>query len=742
MIHEPGKATPAASANNVATPIDGEALPRLLLVDDEPRLLSSLYELLNTGAYHLVTATTGNEALGHLSRAHFDLVLLDLRLPDMSGHEIMDFMNSKGIDSDVIVMSGDVGIEAAIGALKRGAYDYLRKPYSREELSKTVGNALKQRRLAEANARIASQLETSEKMYRYLVDSSPDIIYTLNHEGKFTFVNDRAHQLLGLAREELLGKHYSILVHDEDLERARYVFNERRMDERASRNVELRLKCFNGTGGERTFNNTLMTIPLNSIGMHVPHGEVKKHEIFGTYGVARDITDRKRAEEVISYQAYHDILTDLPNRMLFKDRLGLALIQAKRKMAELAVMFIDLDRFKLVNDTLGHVKGDDLLTQVSARLKECLRRGDTLARQGGDEFTIVLPELRERADAGAIAEKFLDCLQRPFDLDGHQVHISASIGIAIYPHNGETIDELLRHADIAMYQVKAQGKNGHAYYDDSMQDVSHQKIALEQALRRALEQGELEMYYQPQVDVATGRIVCAEGLMRWNHPTRGLLTAGEFLPFAEENGLMLPISDWMLGALCRDLMVWNANGGSDVRLSLNLSPQYLDRGDFFEKMRGALLRYGISPQQIEVEITENICIRNPQHAIEQLNRLGQLGVSVAIDDFGTGYSSLSYLHRFPVNTIKIDQSFVREIHDDSSHYPVILAIISIARGLGLNLVAEGVETEIQSRYLQANGCTTMQGYYYHRPISLTQFVGVLQKQAGPAALEAPVAIQA
>ncbi|HEY1042829.1 MAG TPA: EAL domain-containing protein [Telluria sp.] len=741
MIQEPGNAAPGAIAHNVATPIDGEALPRLLLVDDEPRLLSSLYELLNTGAYHLVTATCGSEALAHLARMHFDLVLLDLRLPDMSGHEIMDFMNSKGIDSDVIVMSGDVGIEAAIGALKRGAYDYLRKPYSREELSKTVGNALKQRRLADTNARIASQLETSEKMYRYLVDSSPDIIYTLNHEGKFTFVNDRAHQLLGLSREELLGKHYSILVHDEDIERARYVFNERRPDDRA-RNVELRLKCFNGTG-ERTFNNTLMTISLNSIGMHVPHGEVKKHDYFGTYVVARDITDRKRAEEVISYQAYHDILTDLPNRMLFKDRLGLALIQAKRKMAELAVMFIDLDRFKLVNDTLGHVKGDDLLTQVSARLKECLRRGDTLARQGGDEFTIVLPELRERADAGAIAEKFLDCLQRPFDLDGHQVHISASIGIAIYPHNGETIDELLRHADIAMYQVKAQGKNGHAFYDDSMQDVSHQKIALEQALRRALEQGELEMYYQPQVDVSTGRIVAAEGLMRWNHPTRGLLTAGEFLPFAEENGLMLPISDWMLGALCRDLMVWNANGGGDVRLSLNLSPQYLDRGDFFEKMRGALVRYGISPAQIEVEITENICIRNPQHAIEQLNRLGQLGISVAIDDFGTGYSSLSYLHRFPVNTIKIDQSFVREIHDDASHYPVILAIISIARGLGLNLVAEGVETEMQSRYLQANGCNVMQGYYYHRPISLTQFVGVLQKQGAPAAAEAPlVAIQA
>jgi len=724
----PTNPNPLMASDGGLVPPAPEFQPRLLLVDDEPRLLTSLYELLRGHDYQLVTASSGSEALTHLNRLQFDLVLLDLRLPDMSGHEIMDFINAKDIDADVIVMSGEAGIDAAIGALKRGAYDYLRKPYNPPELLKTVENALQKRRLAVENRRIGQRLENSEKMYRYLVDSSPDIIYTLNHEGCFTFVNDRAYQLLGFTREELLGKHYSILVHDEDQERARYVFNERRVDERASRNVELRLKCNSGVGADRTFNNTLMTISLNAIGMHVPGAEVEKHEFFGTYGVARDITDRKRAEEMISYQAYHDILTDLPNRMLFKDRLGLAVIQAKRKLTELAVMFVDLDRFKLVNDTLGHVKGDELLQQAALRLKECLRKGDTLARQGGDEFTIVLPELRDRADAKAIADKFLEVLQKPFDLDGHIVHISASIGIAIYPGDGESIEELLRHADIAMYQVKALGKNGHSFYHSSMQDMSHQKIALEQSLRKALEHNELEMYYQPQIDVATGRIIGAEGLMRWNHPQRGLLSAGEFLPFAEENGLMLPISDWMIGALCRDLLMWNAAGGDTIRLSLNLSPQYLDRGDFFEKMRGALQRYGISPAQIEVEITENICIRNPQYAIEQLNKLCQLGVSVAIDDFGTGYSSLSYLHRFPIHTIKIDQSFVKEIHDEHGHYPVILAIISIARGLGLHLVAEGVETEVQARYLQANGCSTMQGYLYYRPISLSSFINVLQTQ--------------
>jgi diguanylate cyclase (GGDEF)-like protein/PAS domain S-box-containing protein len=708
--------------------------PRILLVDDEPRLLESLHALLSNGQYQLVTASSGEEAVGKLARLQFDLVLLDLRLPDMNGHQIMDFINAKGIDANVIMMSGDVGIDSAIGALKRGAYDYLRKPYSQEELKRTVANALQQRKLEQENQRIASQLENSERMYRYLVDSSPDIIYTLNHEGRITFVNDRVTPLLGVNRDELIGKHYSVLVHDEDQERARYVFNERRPDVRSTRSVELRLKNFSGHGQDRTFSVTLMPTALSAIGMQLTEQDGVRPELIGTYGVARDITDRKRAEEVISYQAYHDILTDLPNRMLFKDRLGLAVIQAKRKQGELAVMFIDLDRFKLVNDTLGHVKGDELLQQVALRLKDCLRRGDTLARQGGDEFTMVLPELGERADAEQIADKFLECLQRPFDLGGCEVHISASIGIAIYPHDGDSIDELLRHADIAMYQVKGQGKNGRSFYHASMKDLSHQKIELEQSLRRALEQGELEMYYQPQVDVDSGRVTGAEGLMRWNHPQRGLLSAGEFLPFAEDNGLMLPISDWMLGALCRDMVKWSVPGTERVKLSLNLSPQYLDRGDFFEKMQAALDQYQIEPGQIEVEITENICIRNPLYAIEQLNKLCQLGVSVAIDDFGTGYSSLSYLHRFPIHTLKIDQSFVKEIHDEHGHYPVILAIISIARGLGLQLVAEGVETEVQARYLQANGCATMQGYLYHRPVSLAAFMQVLEQQNAPGRL--------
>lgn len=708
-----------------SAPTPAQLPAQVLLVDDEPRMLSSLGELLKDRGFVLTSAANGGDAIRYLGQQPFDLVILDLRLPDISGHDIMDFMNSQQADANIIVTSGDRGIDAAIGALKRGAYDYLRKPYSPEELRKTVDNALKQRRLQAENRHIAWQLESSERKYRYLVDSSPDIIYTLDHEGRFTFVNDRVQQLLGFSREELIGEHYSVLIQEDDVLRANYVFNEGRGDYRLSRNVELRLKSRHAKGEVRTFTHELMTISFNASDTS-PEPDSTQRELFGTYGVARDITDRKRADELITYQAYHDILTDLPNRVLFKDRLGLAVLQAKRNDASLALMFIDLDRFKLVNDTLGHVIGDKLLQQAAIRLKACLRSGDTLARLGGDEFTAVLPELSDRQDAVLIAEKFLECLRQPFQLAGQSVHISASIGIAIYPGDGESTDELIRNSDIAMYHMKAEGKNGHSFFDRSMLDASCQKIELEHSLRLALERGELEMYYQPQVDVRTQKIVGAEALMRWNHPERGFLGAGDFLPFAEENGLIIPITDWMLEAICLDLLDWNAAGGEPVRLSLNLSPQYLDRGDFFDKLKNALTLHHINASQIEVEVTENICIHNPQTAIEQLNKLCQLGVSVAIDDFGTGYSSLSYLHRFPIHTIKIDRSFVMKIQNDNSQCPVVLAIISIAKGLSLNLVAEGVETQVQERYLERSGCNTMQGYLYHKPLSQKKMLALLR----------------
>lgn len=700
---------------------------KLLLVDDEPRLLQSLCDLLGNRGFILVTANSGTEAIERLSSDSFDLIILDLRMPDISGHEVMDYMNLHQIDANVIVTSGDVGIEAAIGALRRGAYDYLRKPYPREELIKAVQNALHQRQLEAENKQIAGRLESSERIYRYLVDSSPDIIFTLDHQGKLTFVNNRIHPLLGFNAEELIGKHYADMVHSRDLERANYVFSDGQQQQRWSRNIELRLKSRHLEDEGRVFSVELMSVSFTTQVMRT-EGVPQNLEQMGIYGVARDITDRKRADELIAYQAYYDILTDLPNRVLFKDRLNLALLQAKRKKGGLAVMFVDLDRFKVINDSLGHQLGDELLQQATIRLKGCLRHSDTLSRFGSDEFNVVLPELDSVQDPTRVAQAFLDALRAPFALGGQTVHITASIGVAVYPKDGESVDELIRNADLAMHAKKSSGRNGYQFFELSMLNQSFEQISVESGLRLALLAGELEMYYQPQVDAKSGKVIGAEALMRWNHPQRGFLGAGAFLPYAEESGLIIAISDWMLEAVCRDLLAWNTLGADRPYLSINLSPHYLDRGDFYDKLKNTLERYQISPSQLEVEITENICIRNPQAAIDQLQKLCQLGVRVAIDDFGTGYSSLAYLHRFPIHVLKIDRSFVMPIEDDTLQFPVVLAIISIAKGLGLKLVAEGVETEVQQRYLEQAGCQTFQGFYYHRPMPQTALMGLLDSQ--------------
>ena len=434
------------------------------------------------------------------------------------------------------------------------------------------------------------------------------------------------------------------------------------------------------------------------------------------------------SERLMSYPFYHDILTGLPNRTLFRDRLNLSLIQALRNNNQLAVLVVDLDRFKMVNDMMGHLKGDELLQQVAKRLLERLREVDILARLDRDVFIILAPDLHDKWDAAGIAEQLALSLLRPFYIGKTQLHMTASIGIAMFPEDGASVDDLIRQAETAMYLVKARGKNGHQFFERSPADPSLHRIVLEQSLRRALDCGELEMYYQPQINVETGRVVGAESLIRWNHPEFGVLNAADFMSIVEEHGLILPVSEWMLEPLCRDVREWNSVSDQRIRLSFNLSPHYLERGDFTLKLNEAMQRHAIDAAQLEVEITENLCILDPRYAREQLDKLCNLGVSIAIDDFGTGYSSLAYLHRFPVNTIKIDQSFVSEIQSVCAHYPVVMAIISIAHGLGLKLVAEGVETAIQASYLANAGCGTMQGFLYHKAMPQREFLQLLRNQ--------------
>ncbi len=703
------------------------ARPRILIVDDDALVLTSLRALLSRHGHDISVVDCGLEAVRELSTNRFDLIILDMMMPDITGHEVMDYINERHLTLDVIIHSGTDDIDAAIGALKRGAYAFLRKSCPREEFLKTIDNALQARRMKQENQRISHQLDNSKKIYHHLVDSSPDIIYTLDGDGCFTFINERALPLLGWRPEDVLGQHYSLLIDASDLERAHYVLNQSAGMHRITRNVELHLKSREHEGETRLFRHEIMhiSLPADESDSTAHAGAPRR----GIYGIAHDLTERKRTDALIAYQAYHDILTELPNRNLFKDRLELAMLQARRNQTAVALLLIDLDRFKLINDTLGHEVGDDLLRETAARLQTNMRPCDTLSRVGGDEFTIILPEIDSTQDATQIAARCLASMRLPFMLAGQTLHVTASIGIAMHPQHGQNADDLLKNADIAMYHQKSNGKDGYAFFDAQSQSPTTQNMTLEHDLHEALENNELEMYYQPQINVETQKITGAEALMRWNHPRRGRLGAGEFLPYAEENGLILPMTDWMLESVCKDLQAWNAIDGSSQRMSINLSPHYLDRGHFVEKLKDALERYKLPAAQFEIEITENICIRNPLGVIDQLNQLCQLGVSIAIDDFGTGYSSLSYLHRFPIHTLKIDRSFVMEILDEATPLPIVMAIISIAKGLNLHLVAEGVENENQNRFLAQAGCQTIQGYYYHKPMQQAALLALLQAQS-------------
>ena len=689
---------------------------RLLLVDDEPLILEGLSRLLGARNYDVVTADGGRAALVAIGKQQFDVILLDLGMPDLNGNEVLRFIADRNIDTPVIVVSGESAIDAAIRALRGGATDFVRKPYEPEELLRRIDNTLTQRRLERENNHILQRLQQSEKWHRFLVNSSPDFIYTLDVDGRFSFVNDRVESLLGYRREELLGQHYSLVVHEDDIARAEHIFNERRAGDRSARNTEIRLKCNPGMRRPRLMNGLCKAVELTATGMYDEKASAFEQRFIGSYGVAKDVTERKQAEETVHYQAYHDLLTGLPNRALFRDHLGLMLAQAKRNQQPLAVLSLDLDHFKVINDSLGHTVGDELLLVVSARLRQCLREGDTLARLGGDEFAVLLPTLLSRSDVEHISRKITQVLSKPVHVKGHEVYISVSIGACVAPEDGDLIDSLIRQAEIAMYQAKSLGRSRLQFWESGMQAPYSERMQIEADLRRALVRSEFVLFYQPQVDALSGEVRGFEALLRWWHPQRGLLTPGDFIPVAEESGVIVPIGDWVLSQTCAQIAAWRKAGLPAVRLSVNISARQLETPDFVENVMRALQVYSLDGNQLELEITESLLMRDFEANAIKLGRLSAAGIRLAIDDFGTGYSSFKYLSRFPIHTLKIDQSFIQEL-DREENVSIVNAMVAMGRGMHLNVVAEGVESEAQLLRLQQMQCHEIQGYYYSPPVS-------------------------
>jgi diguanylate cyclase (GGDEF)-like protein len=706
-----------------------QSLISLLIVEDEPRYLESTRLLLAQYVHSIDAALTAAQAFALLSEKHYDLALLDLRLPDGNGHEIMAHIRAHHPDCRIIVASGDSQIESAIQSLRLGAYDYLRKPYEPEELIKTVRNVVQKLQLERDNARMLHQLEQSEQWHRLLVNTSPDIIYTLDAEGRFTYLNDSIQGTLGYMPGELIGRDYTTLISSDQADFALHRFNDRRTGERATRNFELLLRRKEdllSSLTERTSEQRVV-VELSSMGMYRP-SSLGMGEFLGTYGVARDISARKQAEATIAFQAYHDLLTGLPNRALFKDRLSQAMVHAKRHGQTMATLFLDMDHFKVVNDTLGHLVGDGLLQALAQRLRGCLREGDTLSRIGGDEFMVLLPHIRTRDNAAYIAQKIIAALKQPFNVADNELYASMSIGIAIFPDDGDNIETLIKHADIAMYHAKDHGRNDYKFFTQDLHKSFTGRLAVENEMRHALEKKEFEVFYQPQVAVESQRIRGMEALIRWNHPTRGMVAPNDFIPIAEESGLITPISEWVMSAACRQAKLWRDADLPPITMAINLSARQIEHPQFVEKFMQCLHKYMADGKGIEIEITETTLMRDMDGAISKLRKLAEMGVEISIDDFGTGYSSLSYLKKLPINTIKIDRSFIHDLTGHMNNGSTIVAgIAAMAKGLKLKVVAEGVETQEQLDYLQTLGCDTYQGFLYSRAVNAESATEILTR---------------
>lgn len=445
------------------------------------------------------------------------------------------------------------------------------------------------------------------------------------------------------------------------------------------------------------------------------------------WGVCRDITERKLAQVELYKLAHHDILTGLPNRILLEDRILQAKALSNRTKKGFALLFLDLDRFKIINDTLGHSIGDELLQLVAGRLKRSLRETDTVARIGGDEFIIVLVGTRGKSDVSSLSEKVLKSMSLPFHLKDHELFITSSIGICLYPEDEGSLDEMMKKSDIAMYHAKALGRNNYQYYDSQMDQNASRRFLISNSLRKGLENNEFRLYYQPKVDVSSGRIVAMEALVRWEHPELGLLSPLEFIQLAEESGLIVQLGEWVIREACQQNVKWQNEGVSNLRVAINLSGYQLQHKSLLSSIGAILAETGISPDNLEFEITESVVMQNPDFAVSILAAITDLGIHISIDDFGTGYSSLAHLKRFSVNTLKIDKSFVRDVSSNSTDAAIATAIIAMGNSLNLNVIAEGVETQAQYDFMKEKNCGQVQGFLFSRPLPSDEFIKLFKQ---------------
>jgi diguanylate cyclase (GGDEF)-like protein/PAS domain S-box-containing protein len=556
-------------------------------------------------------------------------------------------------------------------------------------------------------------LAQMESRYRGLLEAAPDAMVVVNPRGEIVLLNVQAEKQFGYSRDELLGQQVKNIIPEG--------FAERLIAD-ALRSAEDALAQEIGTGIELTgrrkdgskFPIEIMLSPLESA-----------EGILVTAAI-RDITTRKKAEAEMTHSSEHDFLTGLPNRMLLNDRVNQAIILAPRHGKKVAVLFLDLDGFKHINDSLGHPTGDKLLQSVAKRLVDCVRGSDTVSRQGGDEFVVLLSEEEHSEDAAITARRMLQEVAEAHSIDQHDLHVTSSIGVSVYPDDGIDAETLIKNADTAMYQAKENGRQSYQFFKPAMNVRAVERQSIEESLRRALERQEFTLLYQPKINLKTGEIVGAEALIRWMHPTRGPVPPAQFIPVAEDCGLILPIGKWILREACHQARAWVDAGLPPTTMAVNISAMELRNDNFLGGVFAILKETGLDPSSLELELTESVLMKHAESTESILKALRAKGVQLAVYDFGTGYSSLSYLRRFSIDALKIDQSFVRQITTTPDDTTIVAAVISMGRSLKLRVVAEGVETEEQLAFLQAHQCDEAQGYYFSRPVLPDQFAKLLK----------------
>ncbi|MCG8049626.1 MAG: EAL domain-containing protein [Candidatus Thiodiazotropha endolucinida] len=582
------------------------------------------------------------------------------------------------------------------------------------------------RRYAQLQEEAAEEVLAIEgARFTNVIDTAFDAVITADGSGRIVSWNQQAKEVFGYDERFVLGlRLFQLILPPEAFVKIEHELKPI-FENRGSRPSRLRLE----TAGQR---KNGQEFPLE---LAISSSTVGSQPMLSIF--ARDITERKRWDEKIRYLAYCDSLTDLPNRQAFKEQVSKAINTAKRHSRIGAVLYLDLDEFKRINDTLGHDIGDMLLQHITKRLVEQVRVSDTIsfspgqfagkniARLGGDEFTVLLDEIEEPEDAAIVAKRVQSVIASSYNLNGHDVYVTPSIGIAIFPRDGHDVEELLKNADTAMYHAKAVGKNNFQFYTEQMNALAATRLKLEGKLRKALVSKEMELYYQPQIDMRTGQLVSAEALLRWHQPELGMIPPDEFIPIAEETGMIIELGEWVLNEACRQNKAWQDSGHQSIRVAINLSSMQFIQRDLSHKVDNSLRSSGLDPKYLEFEITESILMRNVNETIATLNEFKMMGINISVDDFGTGYSSLSYLKRFPLNSLKIDRSFIRDIPENADDVTITSAIIAMAHQLNLGVVAEGVESQRQLDFLHQQGCEMAQGYFFSKPLPAEEFEAML-----------------